>query len=151
MTSEVMAGPRSPVDAGRMTTTTAPSRSTSITHPGLRPFLLSDVVLTGGNGVVYLLASAPLAEWFGMPRPLLLAAGAFLVVVAAGLAVLATRSPVPKLGVVAIAELNLLWALASVGYAAFGGLTGLGVTWTLAQAGVVAVYGARQWWYSRQG
>lgn len=153
MTSQVMASPRGRVQRGSMTTTTTPAgpSSTSTGPAGLRPFLLADAALTGGNGIVYLLAAAPLAAWFGIPPTLLLAAGAFLAAVGVGLLVLATRRPIPRLGVVAIAELNAVWAIASLVYAVFGGLTGIGVAWTLLQAALVAAFAARQWWYTRQG
>ena len=71
--------------------------------------------------------------------------------VAAGVAVLATRTAIPRRGVAALAGLNIVWVIASVDYALLGGLTTLGVAWTILQAVVVGVFAAGQVWLARRG
>jgi hypothetical protein len=64
---------------------------------------------------------------------------------------LATRRPIPRRGVAALATLNVVWVLASLDYALLGGLTTLGVAWTVLQAVVVGVFAAGQVWLARKG
>lgn len=154
MTSEVMALPRAGAEAGAMTTTTTTairSESTGITHPMARPFLLADAATTGLNGLAYLGAAGWLADWFGASESLLRGLGAFLVLVAAGIVVLATRRPVRRRAVLGLVAINALWVVASLGYAVMGGLTALGTGWTVLQAVVVAVFAAGQVWFARKG
>ena len=66
-------------------------------------------------------------------------------------AVLATRRPVPRREVAALALLNVVWVVASLGYAVVGGLTTLGVVWTVLQAVVVGAFAAGQVWLVRKG
>jgi len=150
MTSEVIDGRRRDADAGTMTTTALTHSPTSdITHPLARPFLLVDAATTSGNGVGYLLAGAWLADWFGAPEPLVRGIGVFLLAFGVGVALLATRRPIPRRAVLVLAELNILWVLASLGYAAFGGLTALGAGWAVVQALVVGAFAAGQLWLAR--
>ena len=51
----------------------------------------------------------------------------------------------------ALAALNIVWVLASLGYAVLGGLTTLGVAWTVLQAVVVGAFAAGQVWLARKG
>ena len=107
--------------------------------------------MTGANGLAYLLAGSWLADWFGAPEGLVRELGAFLVVVAIGVAVLATRTAISRRWVMALAELNFVWVAASVGYAVLGDLTTLGVVWTLLQAAIVGVFAVAQVWLARKG
>jgi hypothetical protein len=154
MTSEVMALPRHRGQPWGMTTTqstpTAPTVRTGITTPIAGPFLLVDAVMTTANGLAYAVAGGWLAEWFGASETLVRSLGAFLLLVGAGVAVLATRRPVPRRGVVALVVLNIVWVLASLDYAVMGGLTTLGVAWTVLQAVVVGVFAAGQVWLARR-
>jgi hypothetical protein len=77
--------------------------------------------------------------------------GGFLLLVAAGVALLATRRPIPRRGVAALAALNIVWVVASLDYALLGGLTTIGVAWTVLQAVVVGVFAAGQVWLARKG
>ncbi len=154
MTSEVMVpAPRSGQPRGMTTTqnTTLTPTSTGITAPVAAPFLLVDALTTGVNGLAYAAAGGWLAEWFGAPEPLVRSLGAFLLMVGGGVALLATRRPVPRRGVVALVVLNLAWVLASLDYAVTGGLTTLGVVWTVLQAVVVGVFALGQAWLVRRG
>ena len=50
------------------------------------------------------------------------------------------RRPIPRRGVAALAALNIGWVVASLDYAFLGGLTTIGVAWTVLQAVVVGVF-----------
>lgn len=137
------------------TTTTDPTtkatRTTAVTVPIAGTFLLLDAATTGANGLTYAVAGGWLADWFGAPEALVRSIGAFLLVVAVGVAVLATRRAISRRGVALLAALNVLWVLASLDYALLGGLTTLGVVWTVVQAVVVGAFAAGQVWLARRG
>jgi hypothetical protein len=157
MTSEVMDPALVEADAGAMTTSTATAPSTTATatagivHPLAGAFLLADAATTSVNGLAYLAAGGLLADWFGAPESLVRGVGIFLLVFGAGVAVLATRRPLPRRGVLALAALNGLWVVASLDYAVMGDLTTLGTVWTVLQALVVGVFAAGQVWFARKG
>jgi hypothetical protein len=160
MTSHVMAPRRDRGQPEAMTTTqqtstttpttTAPGRR-RITSPVAGPFLLVDAATTGVNGLAYAVAGGWLADWFGAPETLVRSLGGFLLLVAAGVALLATRRPVPRRGVAVLAAVNIVWVVASLDYALVGGLTTLGVAWTVLQAVVVGAFAAGQVWLVRKG
>jgi hypothetical protein len=127
------------------------TRAAGITVPVAGAFLLVDAAMTGANGLAYAVAGGWLADWFGAPEALVRSLGVFLLVVAAGVVLLATRRPIPRRGVAALATLNVLWVVASLDYALLGGLTTLGVAWTVLQAVVVGVFAAGQVWLTRKG
>jgi hypothetical protein len=127
------------------------TRGTSITVPIAGAFLLADAAMTGVNGLAYAVAGGWLADWFGAPESLVRSLGVFLVAVAAGVALLATRAAIPRRGVAALAALNIVWVIASLDYALLGGLTTLGVVWTVVQAVVVGGFAAGQVWLARRG
>lgn len=131
-------------------TPTTPGRR-GITTPVAGPFLLADATMTGVNGLAYAVAGGWLAGWLGAPETLVRSLGGFLLLVAAGVALLATRRPVPRRGVAALAALNIVWVVASLDYALLGGLTTIGVAWTVLQAVVVGVFAAGQVWLVRKG
>jgi hypothetical protein len=152
MTSHVMDPVRPLAEAGGMTTTTSTLRvDDGITHPAVRPFLLTDAALTTGNGLVYLLAAGWLADLFGAATSLLIGLGTFLVVVGACVAWLATRRPVPRTFVLELAAINAVWVVASLGYAAAGDLTTTGLVWDVLQALLVAAFAIGQAWFARRG
>lgn len=152
MTSEVMAVPPVHTDAWSMTTTQQTQTTTStIALPVAGAFLLVDAVITGANGLAYLLAGGWIADWLGAGESLIRALGVFLVAVGAGVAVLGSRRSISRRWVMALADLNIMWVLASIAYAVLGGLTTLGVVWTLLQAGVVGVFASGQVWLARKG
>lgn len=130
---------------------TSTARRSGITTPLAGAFLLLDAATTGVNGLAYALAGGWLAEWFGAPESIVRSLGVFLLVVAAGIALLARRVPIPRRGVAALACLNVVWVLASLDYALIGGMTTVGVTWTVLQAVVVGVFAAGQVWLARRG
>jgi hypothetical protein len=96
--------------------------------------------------VLFVAASTVLDELLGIPAAVLLAVGGSLVVWAAVLRAIATRTLRDHAAVRAIVALNALWVVASIAVIAFGwfGLTRLGVAIVLVQAGAVAGFIAMQ-------
>ncbi len=133
------------------TSTTARDHSGGLAHPLARPFLLVDAATTGVNGLAYVLAATWLADWFGAPEALVRSLGVFLLVVAAAVTLLATRTPIRRRGVWTLVLLNTLWVVASVDYALMADLTVLGTAWVLVQAVVVGAFAAGQAWFARRG
>lgn len=106
--------------------------------------LLVDAVLTGANGLAYLVLAGWLDELLGVSRGLLVGLGVFLLVVAAAVGWLATRVPIPRAGLLVLGSLNLGWVLASAIYAFAGDLTTTGTVWVLLQAAIVLAFAVRQ-------
>lgn len=128
-----------------MTTTTGAPMSTTTTTDRARPLRLAlrlDAAASGALGVLGVAAAPALADLLGPPVPVLLGVGAFLVVFAAGLLVLATRPVPPPSAVRTVVLGNAAWVVASVvaTVAAWDALTALGVAVVLAQAAAVAVF-----------
>ncbi|MEX2986004.1 hypothetical protein [Streptomyces sp. C36] len=108
----------------------------------LRVFLTLDAVVTGGNGLIYLLGAGPVGDLLDLSTGFLRGIGAFLTVYGVLVAVLASR-PVPSaLATKVVIEANLLWAVASVAAVAFGWIdpNTVGTVWTPLQAVVVAAF-----------
>ena len=133
------------------THTTDRDHGAGLVHPLAGGFLLVDAATTGLNGLAYVLAGTWLADWFGAPETLVRGIGLLLLVIAAGVTLLATRTPVPRRGVWALVVLNTVWVVASVDYAVMADLTRLGTAWVLLQAVVVAAFAAGQAWFARRG
>jgi hypothetical protein len=128
-----------------MTNTTAPV--TARRPLGLLPLALRlDAVVTGANGLAYLAAAPLLTGLLGVPPGVLRGLGAFLVVFAAGVALVAARRPDPTVAVAVVVGANLLWAAGSVAAVAADrfDLTALGAVWVLLQAAVVAGFAVLQ-------
>jgi hypothetical protein len=123
---------------------------TAITQPAprlsLRLALKLDAVVTGANGIAYLVAANPLEDLLGIEPAVLRAVGAFLVVFAAAVWLTATRARIPKAAVMAIVDANIAWALGSLVVAATQGdaLTTTGTVWIVLQALTVAGFAALQ-------
>ncbi|MFJ8535256.1 hypothetical protein [Streptomyces sp. NPDC093591] len=111
----------------------------------LRRFLALDAVVTGANGLAYLVASEPLGRLLGVDRALLLALGAFLTGYAAAVGLLASRARPAALAVRAVIEANLAWAVLSlVALVVWLTPTTAGAVWTVLQAVTVAGFAALQ-------
>lgn len=127
---------------------TAPS-PTRTTDGGrlLRLALRIDATASGALGVLGLAAAPLLADLLGPPTPVLFGVGAFFVVFAAALLVLAARRTVPRPAAWAVVVGNAVWAAGSVVATVAGAdaLTGLGTAVVLAQAAAVAVFATLQW------
>ncbi len=126
--------------------TTLTSTATRIRRVPLRAALGLDAVVTGVNGVAYLVAAEPLSDLLGLAPGLLRGAGAFLVAFAAVVAVLARRRAPARAAVLAVVAVNALWAVDSVAAAAagWGSPTAVGTAWIVLQAATVGAFAALQ-------
>ncbi|MGC9539335.1 hypothetical protein [Streptomyces sp. UG1] len=112
----------------------------------LRRFLALDAVVTGANGLAYLVASGPLGRFLGVDSTLLLALGAFLAGYAAAVGLLASRARPAALPVRAVVEANLAWAVLSLlALVLWLSPTAAGAVWTVLQALTVAGFAALQY------
>ncbi|WP_369173787.1 hypothetical protein AB5J49_40015 [Streptomyces sp. R28] len=112
----------------------------------LRRFLALDAVVTGANGLAYLVVSGPLGRLLGVDGSLLLALGAFLTVYAAAVGLLASRARPAAFPVRAVIEANLAWAaLSLVALALWLSPTTAGAVWTVLQALTVAGFAGLQY------
>ncbi len=107
----------------------------------LRLALKLDAVVTGTNGVAYLVLAGPLGDLFDLPTGFLRVIGAFLAVFAIAVWVVALRARPWTAAVVAV---SVLWVLASVALLALEihRPSTVGVVWTAVQAIMVAVFAA---------
>ncbi|MEV4893711.1 hypothetical protein AB0K48_30435 [Nonomuraea sp. NPDC055795] len=107
----------------------------------LRVVLVADALVTGANGLAYLVAAPLLSDFLGPGSGMLRALGAFLLAYGAAVAVLGTRREISLTGTKAVVAVNIAWTLASVAAVAFGlvEFTTIGAVWAIAQALVVGV------------
>lgn len=132
-----------------VTFTTTPSMDTTSKEGRaglLRTALRLDAVVTAGNGAAYLAAAGPLGDLLGLSPSLLRAAGAFLLVYAAGVWATGARASIPRGAVIAVIVVNAIWALDSVLAAILGWGTPstVGTVWIVAQALVVGGFAELQ-------
>ncbi len=113
----------------------------------LRKVLLADALSCVASGALQLLFTGALAQWLGLPAPLLQSTGWFLLAYAAVVAALALRTPIPRAPVWLLVAGNAGWAVGCVALLASGAVapTALGTGWVLAQAATVAVLAQLQW------
>jgi hypothetical protein len=123
------------------TTLTAPAAPGRIT---IRFALLLDAVVSGANGVAYLVAAGPIADLLGVPADFLRALGAFFVVYAAAVWLVSRRPS--NAAVAAVIAGNALWVLASAVYVVAGwhDPSTAGVVWSILQAVIVAGFAELQ-------
>jgi hypothetical protein len=122
------------------------------THPNpeapmsLRFALRLDAVVTGANGAAYLALAGPLEDLLGLSAPLLRSVGAFLLVFAAGVWLVAARAQISPSATLAVIALNVLWAVDSVAFLALGFSepTTVGGVWIVLQALTVAGFAGLQ-------
>ena len=123
---------------------------TTISHPALpvtpRAALALDAAVTAAVGAAYVVAAGPLEDLLGLDTTLLVAVGAFQLVYAAALALLARRQRIARGALTAVVEGNALWAVGSVVVAAaqWGSPTTAGTVWIVLQALTVAGFAALQ-------
>jgi hypothetical protein len=130
-------------------TAIAESRSRLVNVPGgtlLRWALGVDAIVSGANGVVYLAAGGALDSVLGLSATLLRPLGAFLLVYAAALALVASRPAINVPAVWVVIAGNASWALGSLVALAAGWLspTVAGGVWIVLQALAVAAFAAFQ-------
>ncbi|WP_324132654.1 hypothetical protein [Bosea sp. (in: a-proteobacteria)] len=107
--------------------------------PLLRRALALDAAACAGMGALLSLAATPLSGLFALPPELLRGTGLLLLPCAALLAWLAAPATVPRLAVLAVIGLNLLWVADSLALLMLGWFapTGLGIGFVLLQAAAV--------------
>jgi hypothetical protein len=123
-----------------MTTSTTTTSNPALSREALLRLVLKlDAVVTGANGVAYLAAAGPLEELLGVDAAVQRPIGAFLMLFAAGVWLVATRPAISRSAVMAIAGANVLWAIASLTFALAGvsSPTAAGTVWIVLQALVV--------------
>ncbi|MFJ9210026.1 hypothetical protein [Streptomyces sp. NPDC102264] len=112
----------------------------------LRRFLALDAVVTGVNGLAYVVASGPLGRLLGVDDTVLVGLGAFLALFGAGVGFLATRRRPPRLPVKIVVDSNLLWAVLSIAALSLWlEPTTAGAVWIPVQALTVAGFAVLQW------
>ena len=132
------------------TTISAPHRAAPARR--LRQFLALDAVVTGVNGLAYLLLSGPLKSLLGVQADWLGPLGVFLVAYAVGVGLVAGQRKPSQVATRTIIVANLAWAAASLLVLAIGSLspTLIGGLWVAAQAVVVGGFAAAQNWALRR-
>ncbi|MEV6141497.1 hypothetical protein [Streptomyces sp. NPDC051992] len=113
----------------------------------LRTALVADVVLTGANGIGYLVLATVLDSFLGVPRSVQYPVGVFLTVYALWVLTVARQENIGRGAVAVIIALNTAWAVASVVAVVVDALTatGVGNGWIVFQGLVVAAMGALQY------
>lgn len=114
----------------------------SLLHLALR----LDALVTGANGLAYLVAAPLLDDVLGTDAGFLRAIGAFLLVYGIGVWILGSQERPNTLGVELTIAANTLWAIASIGFASTRSedLTAIGIVWIVLQAGVVGLFAVLQ-------
>lgn len=107
----------------------------------------ADAASCAATGTMQLALVGPLAAWTGLPTPLLVDTGVFLLVYALAAAWMASRPQPPRVLIGLVAVGNLGWALACGALLASGWVspTGMGQAWIAAQVLVVLVLADLQW------
>lgn len=121
---------------------------TILSNSLLRAGLLGDAAASAAMGL--LLVTAPLAGLLALPEPLLRGAGWVLLPYAALVAWMGVQPRLPRWAVRGVVGVNLLWAADSVVLLGFVSPNGLGTSFVLGQAAVVAGFAALQWAGMRQ-
>ncbi|MFF3951837.1 hypothetical protein ACFYY1_01375 [Streptomyces sp. NPDC001890] len=113
----------------------------------LRFALVSDVLLTGANGIGYLALATVLDSFLGVPRSVLYPVGAFLVVYALWVLTVSRQENIGRGAVALVIALNTAWAVAGVVMVAVDALTatGAGDFWIVFQGLSVAGMAALQY------
>lgn len=104
-----------------------------------------DAASCAATGALQLAGAPRLADWFGLPAPLLTATGAFLLAVCA-YALWASRMPIRRPAVLLLVAGNALWVLGCVALLAVGAATTpLGQAWLVVQAVAVGLLAELEW------
>jgi hypothetical protein len=106
-----------------------------------------DAASCAGTGALQLVFGDALARLTGLPAPLLLGTGVFLLAYAAAAAWMASRATPPRRLIGLVVAGNFGWAAACVALLAVGGaaIALLGWAWVIAQAVTVVVLAELQW------
>lgn len=108
----------------------------------LRLALKLDAVASGALGALLLVTATVLDDLLGIPLALLVPVGLFLLAYAAFVWIVGTRRRINRTAAWTVVALNLVWVADSVVVVLAGPfpLTGLGVTFILAQAAAVLLF-----------
>lgn len=107
----------------------------------------ADAVSCAATGALQVAFTGVLARLTGLPAPLLMGTGVFLLAYAAAAAFMASRSTPPRTLIGLVVVGNFGWAVACVALLVSGmfPVTAVGVAWVLAQAVCVIVLAELQW------
>ena len=118
------------------------------TSPRFLPRVMAvDAASCAATGALQLVFTGALARLTGLPAPLLLGTGVFLLAYAAAAAWMAARDVPPRRLIGLVVAGNFGWAVGCIALLAVGGaaITPLGWAWVLAQALTVVVLAELQW------
>ena len=107
----------------------------------------ADAVSCAATGALQVAFTGVLARLTGLPAPLLMGTGVFLLAYAAAAAFMASRSTPPRTLIGLVVVGNFGWAVACVALLVSGmfPVTAVGVAWVVAQAVCVIVLAELQW------
>jgi hypothetical protein len=118
-------------------------QSSSMIQPSrfLRNALRLDAAACAATGLLLAVAAGTLSVPLGFPAAFLRGAGLVLLPCAALLAWLCSRETLPRLAIVAVIGVNVLWIAESIAILLMGWFapSGLGIAFVLAQAAAVAL------------
>jgi len=114
--------------------------------PYVRNVLLLDGLVSGAAGVVMAAGASFLAPLLNIPQPLLFWAGLVLLPWCLALVYLSRRDAVPRLAMIDVIAINVLWVAASFGLMIAGAIAPnlLGIAFVSAQALTVALFAILQ-------
>lgn len=114
--------------------------------PYVRNVLLLDGLVSGAAGVVMAAGASLLAPLLNIPQPLLFWAGLVLLPWCLALVYLSRRDAVPRLAMIDVIGVNVLWVAASFGLLIAGAIAPnlLGIAFVSAQALTVALFAILQ-------
>ncbi|WP_019654605.1 hypothetical protein [Variovorax atrisoli] len=118
------------------------------TSPRFLPNVMwADAASCTATGALQLAFTDALARLTGLPAPLLMGTGVFLLAYAAAAAFMASRSTPPRTLIGLVVVGNFGWAVACVALLVSGmfPVTAVGVAWVVAQAVCVIVLAELQW------
>ena len=113
----------------------------------LHRVMWADAASCAATGALQVALTDTLARLTGLPAPLLMATGVFLLAYAAAAAWMASRSTPPRALIGLVAAGNFGWAVGCVALLMSGifAVSALGIAWVMAQALCVMVLAELQW------
>jgi len=120
----------------------------SVASPSFLPRVMwADAVSCAATGALQVAFTGALARMTGLPMPLLMGTGVFLLAYAAAAAFMASRRTPPRTLISLVAVGNIGWAMACIALLVSGmfALSVLGLAWVLAQVVCVVGLAELQW------
>ena len=124
------------------------STLSSFASPSFLPRVMwADAASCAATGALQVAFTGALARMTGLPTPLLMGTGVFLLAYAAAAAFMASRRTPPRTLIGLVAVGNIGWAIACIALLVSGvfALSALGLAWVLAQVACVVVLAELQW------